>query len=91
MCNTCQNVCKTATTLSRHKTQKHPSSSSEMKNHKLEKSKFDENFKESVDSLAKDEYYPEYIRDQLKTLVMDNMQLNNNLYEDAIVIYEKLI
>ena len=57
---------------------------------KLERSKFDEIFKEFVDSLAKDEYYLEYIRDQFKTLFMDNMQPNNNLYEDIMVIYQKL-
>ena len=41
--------------------------------------------------MAKDECYPEDIRDQFKTLVIDNMQPNNNLYEDVVVIYKKLI
>ena len=40
--------------------------------------------------MAKDECYPEDIRDQFKTLVIDNMQPNNNLYEDVVVIYQKL-
>ena len=53
--------------------------------HKLERSEFDEIFKESVDSLAKDECYSEYIRDQSKTLVMDKY-----LHQDVVVIYEKL-
>ena len=57
---------------------------------KLERSKFDEIFKEFIDSLAKDECYLEYNRDQFKTLFMDNMQPNNNLYEDIMVIYQKL-
>ena len=57
---------------------------------KLERFKFDEICIESVDSLAKDECYPEYIRDQFKTLVMDNIQPNNNLYEDVVVMYQKL-
>ena len=57
---------------------------------KLERSKFDEIFKEFVDSLAKDECYLEYIRDQFKTLFVDNMQPNNNLYQDVVVIYQKL-
>ena len=93
ICNTCQKVYKTETGLSRHISQKHsPSSSSEKTKYyqKLKRSKFDEIFKESVDSLAKDECYPEYISDQFNTLVMDNMQLNNNLYEDVVVIYQKL-
>ena len=96
MCNTCQKVYKTETGLSHHVSQKHSSSSSSPSEktiyyQKLERSKFDEIFKESVDdSLAKDECYPEYIRDQFKTLVMDNMQPNNNLYEDVVVIYQKL-
>ena len=95
MCNTCQKVYKTETGLSRHISQKHlslSSSSSEKTKYyqKLERSKFDEIFKESVNSLPKDECYPEYIRDQFKTLVMDNMQPNNNLYEDVVVIYQKL-
>ena len=87
--------------MSRHISQKHSSSSlssssssssSEKTKYyqKLERSKFDEIFKESVDSLAKDEGYPEYIRDQFKTLVMDNMQPNNNLYENVVVIYPKI-
>ena len=94
MCTTCQKVYKTETGLSRHISLKHSSSlsSSEKKKYyqKLERSKFDEIFKESVDSLAKDECYPEYIRDQFKTLVMDNLQPNNDLYEDVVVIYQKL-
>ena len=57
---------------------------------KLERSKFDEIFNESVDSSAKVECYPEFIRDQFKTLVMGNMQPNNNLCEDVVVIYQKL-
>ena len=98
MCNTCQKVYKTAAGLSRHISQKHSSSSSsstsssssEKKHYnKLEPSKFDEIFKESVDSLAKDECYPEYIKDPFKTVVMENMRPNNNLYEDVVVIYEK--
>ena len=40
--------------------------------------------------MAKDECYPEDIRDQFKTLVIDNMQPSNNLYEDVLVIYQKL-
>ena len=40
--------------------------------------------------MAKDQCYPEYIRDQFKTLIMDNMQPNNNLCEDVVVIYQKL-
>lgn len=44
-------------------------------------------FKESVDSLVKNKCYPDYIRDQFKTLVMDSMQANN-LYEDVVGIYE---
>ena len=92
MCNTCQKVYKIETGLSRHRPQKHSSSSSEKTEYyqKLERSKFDEIFKESVDSLAKDDCYPEDIRDQFKTLVIDNMQPNNNLYEDVVVIYQKL-
>ena len=95
MCNTCQKVYKTETGLSRHISQKHSSSSSSSSSssektkyyQKLERSKFDELFKESVNSLAKDECYPEDIRDQSKTLVIDNMQPSNNLYEDVLVIY----
>ena len=49
----------------------------------------DKIFKVSVDSLVKEECYPKYIRDQFKTLVMDSMQSNNNLYKDAVVISEK--
>ena len=94
MCNTCQKVYKTETGLSRHISQKHSSSSlssSEKKYYqKLERSKFDEIFKESIDSLAKDECYPEYIRNQFKILVTNNMQPNNDLYEDVVVIYQKL-
>ena len=95
MCNTCQKVYKTETGLSRHISQKHSSSSSSSSSssektkyyQKLERSKFDELFKESVNSLAKDECYPEDIRDQSKTLVIDNMQPSNNLYEDVLAIY----
>ena len=79
--------------MSRHRSQKHSSSSSSENTEyyqKLERSKIDEIFKESVDSLAKDDCYPEDIRDQFKTLVIDNMQRNNNLYEDVVVIYQKL-
>ena len=94
ICNTWQKVYKTETGLSRHRSQKHSSSSSSSENteyyQKLERSKIDEIFKESVDSLAQDECYPEDIRDQFKTLVIDNMQRNNNLYEDVVVIYQKL-
>ena len=93
MCNTCQKVYKTEIGLSRHISQKHSSSSSSSSSEKtkyyqkLERSKFDELFKESVNSLAKDECYPEDIRDQSKTLVIDNMQPSNNLYEDVLAIY----
>ena len=70
MCNTCQKVYKTETGLSRHRSQKHSSSSSSSEKteyyQKLERSKFDEIFKKSVDILAKDECYPEDIRDQFK-------------------------
>ena len=95
MCNTCQKVYKTEAGLSCHISQKHSSSSlsssSEKKYYqKLERSKFDEIFKESVDSSTKDECYPEYIRDQFKALVMNNMQPNNDLYEDLVVIYQKV-
>ena len=74
MCNTCQ----TETGLSRHRSQKHSSSSSSSSSslssssekteyyQKLERSKSDEIFKESVDILAKGECYPEDIRDQFK-------------------------
>ena len=83
ICNTCQKVYKTETGLSRHISQKHspPSSSSEKTKYyqKLKRSKFDEIFKESADSLAKDKCYPEYIRNQF-----------NNLYENVVVIYQKL-
>ena len=98
MCNTCQKVYKTEIGLSHHISQKHSSSSSSSSSssektkyyQKLERSKFDKLFKKSVDSLAKDECYPEDIRDQFKTLVIDNMQPSNNLYEDVLVIYQKL-
>ena len=94
MCNTCQKVYKTVAGLSRHISQKHSSSSSSSSQkkyyHRLKKSKFDGIFKVSVDSLAKEECYPEYIRDQFKTLVMDAMQSNNSLYEGIVVMYEKL-
>ena len=91
ICNTCQKVYKTEADSSLHISQKHPSSSLEKKYcQKIERSKSDEIFKEYVDSLVKDECYPEYIREQFKTLVMDNMQPNNNLYEDVVIIYQKL-
>ena len=56
MCNTCQKVYKTDTGLSRHRSQKHPSSSSEKTKYykNLERSKFDEIVKESVDLFVKD-------------------------------------
>ena len=56
MCNTCQKVYKTETGLSRHRSQKHPSSSSEKTKYykNLERSKFDEIVKESVNLLVKD-------------------------------------
>ena len=67
-CKTCQNVYKTESGLSHHILQKHSSSSLEKTKYyqKLERSKFDKISKESVDSLAKDECCPEYIRDQFK-------------------------
>ena len=87
MCKNCQRVYKTAAGLSCNITQKPPPSSSEKKYYnKLESSRF---FKK-LSTLEKDKCYPEYIRSQFKTLMMDNMQANNNLYEDALVIYGKL-
>ena len=83
MCKTCQKVYKTAAAagLSRHISQKHSSSLENKYYHKLERSKFDEIFKESVDSLAKEECYPQYIRDHFKTLVTDDIS--------QIIIYMK--
>ena len=47
-------------------------------------------FLKNLSTLWRNECYLEYIRDQFKTLFMDNMQPNNNLYQDVVVIYQKL-
>lgn len=89
MCNTCQKDYKAAAGLSRHISQKHSSSSLEKYYYQLERLKFDEIFKESVDSLAKDECFQENCRNQFKTLVINNRHTNNNLHVDLVEIYEK--